>query len=119
MAHLNKEQVREAQIEAAIAAGKADETSQNIAVAGYYDAVSQKVIVELASGAEYRFPARLGQGLDQASEAELSHIEISPSGLGIHWPAIDVGFSIPHLVEGIYGNKQWMSNLTVKHTPAK
>lgn len=116
MAPLAKEQVRETQIEKAIAAGKADETSQNIDVAGYYDAASQKVVIELASGAEYRFSVRLGKGLENASKTELSNIEISPLGLGIHCPAIDIGFSIPHLIEGIYGSKQWMSSLVVNST---
>ncbi|MEO1392849.1 MAG: DUF2442 domain-containing protein [Cyanobacteria bacterium J06634_5] len=113
MGQLTKKQIREAQIDQAIAAGNAFKESQSVAVAGSYDMKTQKIIIELASGAEYRFPAKLGQGLENASEAELSNIKISPSGLGIHWPDIDIGFSIPHLLEGIYGNKRWMSSLTV------
>lgn len=113
MAQLTKEQVREAQIEKAIAAGKASTESQSLAVSGYFDTNSQKIVIEFESGAEYRFPARLAQGLENASVSELSNLEISPSGMGIHWPAIDVGFSIPHLLEGIYGTKQWMSSISV------
>lgn len=116
MVQLTKAQVREAQMEKAIAAGKAEESSPSIAVAGYYDATTQKVVIELASGAECRFPARLGQGLENVLESELSNIEISPSGLGIHWPDLDVGFSIPYLLEGIYGTKRWMSSFVVSNS---
>lgn len=110
---LNKEQLRTIQIEKAMAAGKAHAVSQLLATSGYFDPESCKVVIEIESGAEYRFPARLGQGLENTSEAELANIEISPSGLGIHWPDIDVGFSIPHLLEGIYGTQQWMDSLKV------
>ena len=105
-----REYSRSEQIEQAIAAGKAQSESQLSAVAGYFDAETKKIVIELKSGAEYRFPARLGEGLQAASEQELSNVEISPSGLGIHWPDLDVGFSIPHLLEGIYGTKRWMSS---------
>lgn len=79
-----KEQLRAIQIENAVAAGKAHAASQRPAVAGYCDARSHKIVIEFESGAEYRFPARLCQGLENASETELANIEISPSGLGIH-----------------------------------
>lgn len=109
MAQLTKEQSRIAQIERARAAGQAQASSQRLAVAGYFDAESGKVIIQFENGAEFRFPSKLGLGLANASEAELSNIKISPSGLGIHWPDIDVGLSISHLLEGIYGTKRWMS----------
>lgn len=113
MVQLTNAQVREAQLERVIAAGKADKNLKSIAVVGQYDAKTQKVVINLASDAEYRLPARLGQGLKNVLESELSNIEISLSGLGIHWLDLDVGFSIPHLLEGIYGTKQWMSSLVV------
>lgn len=113
LAQSTKEKAREAQIEKAIAAGKASSESQSLAVSGYFDTTSQKIVIEFESGAEYRFPARLAQGLESASVAELSNVEISPSGMGIHWPALDVGFSIPHLLEGIYGTKRWMESISV------
>lgn len=113
MAPLTKDQLRTIQIEKAVAAGKAHAASQLLATKGYFDPKSHKVVIELESGAEYRFPSRLGQGLENASEAELANVKISPSGLGIHWPDIDVGFSIPHLLEGIYGTQQWMASLKV------
>jgi len=113
MVQSTKEQAREAQIEKAIAAGNDWANSQSSAVSGYFEPDSQKIVIEFKNGAEYRFPAKLAQGLENASVSELSDIEISPSGMGIHWPAIDVGFSIPHLLEGIYGTKRWMSSLSV------
>ncbi|MGB7085238.1 MAG: DUF2442 domain-containing protein [Phormidesmis sp.] len=111
IAQLTRVQSRVAQIEKAIAAGQAHANSQRLAVAGYFDAESGKVVIQFENGAEFRFPSKLGQGLKDASEAAISNIKISPSGLGIHWPNIDVGLSIPHLLEGIYGTKRWMSSV--------
>ena len=116
MAQFAKEQIRAAQIEKAIAVGETHTASQRLAIAGYFDAVSNKVVIEFESGAEYQFPTQLVQGLENASKAELTNIEISPSGLGIHWPDIDVDFSIPHLLEGIYGTQQWMTSLEIERT---
>lgn len=116
MARLTKEQVREAQIEKALALGKASTDSQPVAISADFDSKSKEVVIALESGAEYRFPSKLGQGLENASDAELSNITISPSGLGIHWPDIDAGLSIPHLLEGVYGTKGWMINAANKNT---
>lgn len=113
MAQLSKDQSVDDQIDQALLRGQAQQVSQFCAVAGYFDTASHKVVIEFQNGAEFRFPPKLGQGLEKASEAELSNVEISPSGLGIHWPDIDAGLSIPHLVEGIYGTKKWMESLYV------
>ena len=113
MARLTKAQLRATQIDQAMAKGAAESSGQLRAVAGYFDAESQKIVIEFESGVEYRFPHKLGQGLENASKTELANIEISPSGLGIHWPDIDVGFSIPHLLEGIYGTQKWMNAVMV------
>jgi hypothetical protein len=40
----------------------------------------------------------------------LKHIEISPSGLGLHFPALDVDLYLPALLEGYLGSRQWMAS---------
>jgi hypothetical protein len=45
--------------------------------------------------------------LAQASDAELKHFEISPSGYGIHWPLIDEDISIDGLLGIEHGPAQW------------
>jgi hypothetical protein len=39
----------------------------------------------------------------------LSHIEITPSGLGLHWPQLDADLFVPGLIEGVFGSKSWMA----------
>jgi hypothetical protein len=47
--------------------------------------------------------------LEDANAAQLSEIEISPSGFGIHFPAVDADLYVPGLLEGILGSKTWMA----------
>ncbi|MGD0777782.1 MAG: DUF2442 domain-containing protein, partial [Candidatus Solibacter sp.] len=49
------------------------------------------------------------EGLEDANAAQLSEIEISPSGFGIHFPAVDADLYVPGLLEGILGSKTWMA----------
>jgi len=43
----------------------------------------------------------------------LTEIEISPSGLGLHFPKLDADLYLPALLEGFMSSKEWMA------TPAK
>ncbi len=48
------------------------------------------------------------QGLEKAQPKQLANIEISPSGLGIHFPDLDVDIYLPGLLAGAMGSKKWM-----------
>ena len=74
-----------------------------------YDRHRARVIVRLNTGVELTFPARLAEGLAEASLEELAEIEISGSGLGLHWPKIDADLYIPSLMQGMLGTKAWMA----------
>ena len=63
----------------------------------------------LHNGLELAFPPRLAQGLARAPPAELSVIEISPLGDGLHRPAIDADLYLPALLQGVFGSKSWMA----------
>jgi hypothetical protein len=71
-------------------------------------------IVEFSNGAKFIFPSDHGQGLQDATDEQLSKIEIFPSGTWLRWPELDVDLSIPHLMKGIFGTKLWMKELTTK-----
>ena len=43
-----------------------------------------------------------------ASPEDLSDLWIDAAGQSIHWERLDVDFSIPHLLAGIFGTKSWM-----------
>ena len=52
---------------------------------------------------------RLAQGLSDASPDSLAEIEISPAGLGLHWPQLDADVYLPALLQGVFGSKSWMA----------
>jgi hypothetical protein len=43
------------------------------------------------------------------NDLDLSVVEITSLGLGLHWPRLDVDIWIPALVEGVTGTRAWMS----------
>lgn len=79
------------------------------AVVARYDRRSARIVVELSSGVQFAFPTRLAEGLAGASAASLAEIEITPSGLGLHWPKLDADLYLPALLQGVFGSRQWMA----------
>ena len=79
------------------------------AVAARYDRRRSRVVVALNTGVELTFSARLAEGLANASPDDLADVEISPAGLGLHWPKLDADLYVPALLQGVLGSKQWMA----------
>ena len=79
------------------------------AVRARYDRRNARVVVALNTGVEVAVPARLIEGLAEASAASLAEIEISPSGLGLHWPKLDADVYVPALLQGTFGSRSWMA----------
>jgi hypothetical protein len=67
-----------------------------------------RIIIMLDNGVELMFRPSLAQGLEHATPAELTTIEISPNGTGLHWPALDADLYVPGLLVGALGSKCWM-----------
>jgi hypothetical protein len=80
-----------------------------IAVAARYDGRAGRVVVRLSNDVEVSFPPSATEGLEHAKPAQLSTIEISPSGLGLHWPKLDADLFVPGLLEGALGSRRWMA----------
>ena len=76
-----------------------------------YDQDSSRLIVTLYNDIELAVPGRLIEGLAGADPAALSEIEISPSGLGLHWPALDADVYVPALFDGVFGTRSWMASI--------
>jgi hypothetical protein len=68
-----------------------------------------RVVIALDNGLELAFPPRMAEGLEHATAAELADIEISASGDGLHWPALDADLYIPSLLRGVFGSRSWMA----------
>ncbi|KSB87301.1 hypothetical protein AS593_22915 [Caulobacter vibrioides] len=99
------------EIDAALALGEKQAKTEPRARSARYDRASGRIEVELTSGAAFAFPARLGQGLETATEEELAQVLVSPGGYGLHWQALDVDLSIPGLAAGFFGTKTHMARI--------
>jgi hypothetical protein len=76
----------------------------------HYDRKSDRIVIGLSSGIEVAFRPRDAQGLEDATPHQLGQIEISPSGLGIHFPRRDADIYLPALLEGFLGSKRWIAS---------
>jgi hypothetical protein len=79
------------------------------ATTAHYDRKSKAIVVKLSNGLGLFFSPNDAQGLEHGSPAQLSEIEISPSGFGLHWPQIDADLWVPGLLEGLMGSRKWMA----------
>lgn len=81
------------------------------AVAARYDRKQSKVVIGLENGLELAFPSDMAEGLRGAKPADLTPIQISPTGLGLHFPKLDADLYIPGLLEGVFGSPSWMAQV--------
>ncbi len=97
--------------EAAGERGRAIEQSPLRAVAVRYDGRSKRVVMDLANGCSFAFPAEVAQGLRGATRAQLSTIMILPMGDVLYWPELDAHLSVPGLLLGVFGSRRWMQEI--------
>ncbi len=67
-------------------------------------------MVRLSNDLDIAFSPKNAQGLETATWEQLQEIEISPTGFGLHFPAIDADLYIPALLEGVFGSRRWMAD---------
>jgi hypothetical protein len=79
------------------------------ATAARYDRRSGRVVIDLSSGLSIAFKPQQVQGLEHATPEELRTIDIAPSGLGLHFPALDADLYLPGLLQGFLGSRRWMA----------
>jgi hypothetical protein len=94
---------------AAIERGRRQRKKTPPAVAARFDRSSGRVVVSLSSGVDISFSPSDAEGLENATASQLGQIEITPSGLGIHFPKLDADLYLPALLEGVLGSRKWMA----------
>lgn len=102
-------ELTDAEIEAANERGRIYRETHPHAAAARYDPKSERIIVDLTNGATFAFPPRLVQGLEDATPEQLAEVEVLGAGGGLHWETLDVDFSVPGLVNGVFGTAKWMA----------
>jgi len=112
---MNKTKARivttDAQIDAAIAQANIYDLYRPKAVAAAYREKDDVFVIKFASDVELTIPRLLMQGLENATPAQLAQVEIVGAQSGLHWESLDVDHYIPAMIGGIFGNRQWMSQL--------
>ena len=79
------------------------------AMAARYDRRSGRVVIDLSNGLSIAFRPQQAQGLEHATPDQLRTIDISPSGLGLNFPALDADLYLPGLLQGFLGSRRWMA----------
>jgi hypothetical protein len=100
----------DAEIDAAIERAKLLDGEPLAKTAVYIPSI-KVLMVGLTNGRRLVLPIEDLQGLENATAKQLQNIEILGRGTGINFPDIDAGFYVPSLIEGVYGNRRWMSEL--------
>lgn len=75
-----------------------------------YDHRIHRVVISLSSGLDVSFRPGDAQGLEHAKPGDFREVEISPSGLGIHFPSLDADLYLPALLEGFLGSNGWAAS---------
>jgi hypothetical protein len=101
--------INDEKFEAANRRGIAKKVAFPAVVAARYDRRIGRIVLTLDTGLDLAFSPHLAQGFASARPADLDVMEISPSGLGVHFPKIDADLYVPSLIEGFLGTKRWMA----------
>ncbi len=97
-----------ARADEAVARGQVEQASAVRAESAHYDARKKLIVLALSNGSTFAFPPNLAQGLAQASPADLADIQVTPLGIGLHWPKLNADLTVEGLLLGMFGSRSWM-----------
>jgi hypothetical protein len=113
-------ELTDADIDAALDRGRALRATEPRAAKARYDRAKGRLVLDLTNGCTFAFPARVAQGLEEATDDQLATVEILGNGYGLHWEALDMDISVPGLLAGIFGTSAYMARLAGQSkSPAK
>ena len=102
-------QLTHEEVIAAMKRGEREHSTEPRAVSVKYDRNSARFVVTLTSGAEVAIPADLLQGMKDASDADRGKVRLQGAGYGLHWPTLDLDFTVPGLLAEIFGTRSYMA----------
>lgn len=98
----------DAEIDAQIPAARARDAQAfaegQRAISAWYDAQTERIVLELSNGLGLAFPAQIVRGLQKASAAQRAQLSLTPSGAGVMWTKLDVDISVPGLIAKSFGS---------------
>ena len=99
------------QIAAARKRGKETELKEPSAISVRYNPLARELNLRLRDGRWLSVNVDLIEGLKDADDADLSQVELTPAGTGLHWEALGADILVSSLLQEIYGTKSWMAGL--------
>ncbi|RUO97997.1 DUF2442 domain-containing protein [Hyphomicrobium sp.] len=78
----------------------ADVRAKGYALAAKYDRNARAIAIKLDSGTLLTVPIEIVRGLRGASATKIADVEVIASGLGLHWPQLDLDLYVPSLLAG-------------------
>jgi len=69
------------------------------------------LILKMNDGHRVLVPREDLEGLQTATKEQIREVEILGNGTGLHWPALDLDYYVPHPLRGVYGTKRWMAQI--------
>lgn len=80
------------------------------AVYARFDRRLRRVMVQLDANVGIFFSPKEVEELAHGTPDQFAPIEISPSGLGLHFPKLNAHLSLPALLEGVSGSERWVAS---------
>jgi hypothetical protein len=87
--------------------GEAERRLSPIPTSVRFDGPSGRIVVEFTNGSAFMVPARILQGLEKATDAQIADVGLLGE-TGLHWETLDIDYSIKGLMNGIFGTAQFM-----------
>jgi hypothetical protein len=76
-----------------------------------FDRRARRIVLELTSGHSFAFPVKSVRALEGVTDAQLSSVELDPSGVALRWDALDIDLSVPGLLFSAFGERERFSHL--------
>ncbi|MGI8640082.1 MAG: DUF2442 domain-containing protein [Pyrinomonadaceae bacterium] len=76
---------------------------------------NRRLKFDLSNGVTLIVPADSIQGLQKASDSDLTDVELWDEGLMIYWKRLDVAFQTSSLLLGVFGTTQWMKRMQAEN----
>ncbi len=98
-------------LEAANQRGLKSQVGQVRALHVRFDRASGNLVLSLRGGLTLLVPARLLQGVADASPEQIERVEVAADGSALRFEELDADFAVQDIAAGAFGTRKWMQHL--------
>lgn len=107
--HPDDDLIGQREYDAAVERGRRFRETTPHAVAARFDAASGRIVVDLTNGATFAFFPQQLQGMEHGTPGQFAEVELIGDGYGLHWESLDADFTVPGLLNGVFGTAKWLA----------